>query len=209
LANIFLHAFDRAWAQSGTGELVRYADDFVVLCRSQVQAEDAARRAAALLGGLGLELHPDKTRVVDLREGREGFDFLGCHLRARMSGRVWEQQRIVRYYLHRWPSKRSMQRARLRVKAFTGRNRSGAELEDLIKGLNLFLRGWGNYFRTGNAANKFRQLDRYVAWRLKRLLIKKRGRNLRAGQAGRWTEAWFHDQGLHKLLGTIRYPKAA
>ena len=209
LANIFLHAFDRAWAQSGTGELVRYADDFVVLCRSQVQAEDAARRAAALLGGLGLELHPDKTRVVDLREGREGFDFLGCHLHARMSGRVWEQKRIVRYYLHRWPSKRSMQRARLRVKAFTGRHRSGAQLADLIKGLNLFLRGWGNYFRTGNAANKFRQLDHYVAWRLRRLLIKKRGRNLRAGQAGRWTEAWFHDQGLHKLLGTIRYPKAA
>jgi RNA-directed DNA polymerase len=83
------------------------------------------------------------------------------------------------------------------------------ELADIIAGLNLFLRGWGNHFRTSNASTKFRQLDRYVAWRLKRLLIKKRGRNLRAGQAGRWTEAWFHDQGLHKLLGTIRYPKAA
>jgi RNA-directed DNA polymerase len=209
LANIYLHAFDRAWAEHGTGELVRYADDFVVLCRSASQAEQAQRRAAALLTDLGLELHPDKTRVVDLREGREGFDFLGCHLHARMSGRLWEQKRIVRYYLHRWPSQRSMQRARQRVKAFTGRHRVGSQLQDLIKGLNLFLRGWGNYFRTGNAAKKFRQLDRYVAWRLKRLLIKKRGRNLRAGQAGRWTEAWFHDQGLHKLLGTIRYPKAA
>ena len=83
------------------------------------------------------------------------------------------------------------------------------QLEDVIGGLNRFLRGWGNYFRTGNAAQKFRQLDRHVAWRLKRLLIKKRGRNLRAGQAGRWTEAWFHDQGLHQLMGTIRYPKTA
>ena len=83
------------------------------------------------------------------------------------------------------------------------------ELKDVIRSLNLFLRGWGNYFRTGNASNKFRQLDRHVSWRLKRLLIKKRGRNLRAGQAGRWTEAWFHEQGLHKLLGTIAYPKAA
>jgi RNA-directed DNA polymerase len=209
LANIYLHAFDRAWAEQGTGELVRYADDFVVLCRSAVQAQDAHRRAAALLGELGLELHPDKTRVVDLREGREGFDFLGCHLHARMSGRLWEQKHIVRYYLHRWPSQRSMKRARERVKFFTGRHRAGSELADLIKGLNLFLRGWGNYFRTGNAAKKFRQLDRYVAWRLKRLLIKKRGRNLRAGQAGRWTEDWFHDQGLHQLMGTIRYPKAA
>ena len=209
LANIYLHAFDRAWAESGTGELVRYADDFVVLCRSVAQAEEAQRRAAVLLGDLGLVLHPDKTRVVDLRGGKEGFDFLGCHLHARMSGRVWEKYGKVRYYLHRWPSARSMQRARLRVKSFTGRHRAGSELADLITGLNLFLRGWGNYFRTGNASIKFRQLDRYVAWRLKRLLIKKRGRNLRAGQAGRWTEAWFHDRGLHQLMGTIRYPKAA
>jgi len=209
LANIYLHAFDRAWAEYGTGELVRYADDLVVLCRSATEASEAQHRAAVLLADLGLELHPDKTRVVDLREGREGFDFLGCHLHARMSGRLWERKRIVRYYLHRWPSARAMARARQRVKAFTGRHRVGSELKDLIAGLNLFLRGWGNYFRTGNAAKKFRQLDRYVAWRLKRLLIKKRGRNLRAGQAGRWTEAWFHDQGLHQLMGTIRYPKAA
>jgi RNA-directed DNA polymerase len=209
LANIFLHAFDRAWAAHGIGELVRYADDFVVLCRSSVQAEQARVRATALLGELGLELHPDKTRVVELREGKEGFDFLGCHLHARMSGRLWEQKRIVRYYLHRWPSQRSMQRARLRIKSFTGRHRVGSELPDLIAGLNLFLRGWGNYFRNGNAATKFNQLDRYVVWRLKRLLIKKRGRNLRAGQADRWTPAWFHDQGLHQLMGTIRYPKTA
>jgi len=209
LANIYLHAFDRAWAEHGTGELVRYADDFVVLCRSAAQAQDAHRRASALLGELGLVLHPDKTRVVDLREGREGFDFLGCHLHARMSGPLWEQKRIVRYYLQRWPSQRSMQRARLRVKAFTGRHRVGGQLPDLIAGLNLFLRGWGNYFRTGNASDKFVEMDRYVAWRLKRLLIKQRGRNLRAGQAGKWTPAWFHDQGLHQLMGTIRYPKAA
>jgi RNA-directed DNA polymerase len=209
LANIFLHAFDRAWAESGTGELVRYADDFVVLCTTRNQAEQAHRRARVLLGELGLELHPDKTRVVDLREGKEGFDFLGCHFRARMSGRLWEQHRKVRYYLHRWPSQRSMKRARARVRDLTGRSRVGMELQDVIGDLNRFLRGWGNYFRTGNAANKFDSLDRHVAWRLKRLLIKKRGRNLHAGQADRWTPAWFHDQGLHRLGGTIRYPKAA
>jgi RNA-directed DNA polymerase len=209
LANVYLHAFDRAWAERGTGELVRYADDFVVLCETRAQAEDAHRRADALLGDLGLELHPDKTRVVDLREGREGFDFLGCHFHARMSGRLWEQRRIVRYYLHRWPSQRSMKRARLRVKALTGRSMVGMELQEVIERLNLFLRGWGNFFRTGNAADKFVTLDRYVAWRLKRLLIKKRGRNLRAGQADRWHYKWLHDQGLHKLSGTIRYPKAA
>jgi RNA-directed DNA polymerase len=209
LANIYLHAFDRAWAQRGTGELIRYADDFVVLCTSGQQAENARQVAAAILGELGLALHPDKTRVVDLRQGREGFDFLGCHLHARMSGRLWEQRQIVRYYLHRWPSQRSMQRARARVKALTGRSRVGVALPDTIGSLNLFLRGWGNYFRTGNASYKFVEMDRYVAWRLKRLLSKKRGRNLHAGQADRWTPAWFHDQGLHQLMGTIRYPKAA
>ena len=209
LANIFLHAFDTAWAVHGTGDLVRYADDFVVLCSSRSQAEYAHRRAAALLGELGLDLHPDKTRVVDLREGREGFDFLGCHFRARMSGKVWEQYGKVRYYLHRWPSARSMKRARQRIKALTSRKHVGVDLPVIIGELNQFLRGWGNYFRTGNAAGKFRQLDRHVSWRLHRLLVKKRGRNLHAGQAAKWTEAWFHDQGLHQLMGTIRYPKAA
>ena len=209
LSNVFLHAFDRAWAEHGTGELVRYADDFVVLCRSAAQAEHAQRQARALLAELGLALHPDKTRVVDLREGKEGFDFLGCHLRARMSGRLWEQQRIVRYYLHRWPSMRSMKRARARIKDLTDRRRVGMQLKDVIGALNLFLRGWGNYFRTGNAADKFVELDRHVAWRLRRLLIKKRGRNLHAGQASKWTRTWFHDQGLHQLMGTIRYPKTA
>jgi RNA-directed DNA polymerase len=196
LANIYLHAFDRAFTESGTGEVVRYADDFVVLCSTRDQAERARQRAAALLG------------EVDLREGAEGFDFLGCHFRARASGRLMERG-VRRHYLHRWPSARSMKRARQRVKALTGRSQVGMELEVVVGRLNLFLRGWGNYFRTGNAHQKFVTIDRYVAWRLKRLLIKKRGRNLRAGQADRWSEAWFHDQGLHKLMGTIRYPRAA
>jgi RNA-directed DNA polymerase len=209
LANIYLHAFDRAWESEGTGELVRYADDYVVLCVTREQAEEAKRRATAILADLGLSLHPDKTRVVDLRGGREGFDFLGCHLHARMSGKLWEQRRIIRYYLHRWPSVRSMKRARARIRALTGRSWVGTELEEVIGRLNMFLRGWCSYFRTGNAADKFVSLDYYVVWRLKRLLIKKRGRNLRANQADRWTRTWFHDQGLYKLMGTIRYPKAA
>jgi RNA-directed DNA polymerase len=209
LANIYLNAFDRAWAERGVGEVVRYADDFVVLCRTREQAEQAQERATAILGELGLALHPQKTRVVDLRGGKEGFDFLGCHFHARMSGKQWERRRVIRYYLQRWPSQRSMKRARSRVKALTGRSQVGMELKAVIGRLNLFLRGWGNYFRTGNAGSKFTTIDRYVAWRLKRLLIKKRGRNLRAGQADRWTRTWFHDQGLYKLMGTIRYPKAA
>jgi RNA-directed DNA polymerase len=209
LANIFLHAFDEQVQAAGVGVLVRYADDFVILCRSARQAEAALGFARQVLGEMGLELHPDKTAVVDLRQGREGFDFLGCHFRARMSGRLWEQRRIVRYYLHRWPSSKAMKRLREKIRNQTGRNRVGFDIRGVIDNLNPILRGWGNYFRTGNAAEKFRQVDRYVVWRLFRLMVKKRGRNLRAGQAGQWTEDWFNGHGLYRLRGTIRYPKAA
>ena len=157
-----------------------------------------------------MRLHPDKTRIVDLRQGREGFDFLGCHFHARMSGRLWEQKRIVRYYLHRWPSQKAMKRLREKVKARTGRNRTGVrDIRTVIEDLNPILRGWGNYFRTGNAADKFRQVDEYVVRRLRSVLVKKRGRNLRPGQAMAWNEDWFGNLGLYRLRGTIRYPRTA
>jgi RNA-directed DNA polymerase len=209
LANIYLHVLDRELARRNVGELVRYADDGVVLCRSAAQARAALDAVEDILGSLGLRLHPGKTRTVDLREGREGLDFLGCHFRARMSGRLWEQKRIVRYYLHRWPSQRAMNRLRDKVRARTGRNRTGEDIRDVIADVNPILRGWGNYFRTGNAAVKFGHADDYVVFRLRRLMVKKRGRNLRAGQAGAWTEDWFNGHGLYRLRGTVRYPRAA
>jgi RNA-directed DNA polymerase len=209
LANIYLHALDVELSGRGVGTVVRYADDGVVLCRSAEQADAALAAVEDTLTGLGLELHPGKTKVVDLREGREGFDFLGCHFRARMSGRLWEQQRIVRYYLNRWPSRQAMKRLREKIKHLTGRSRVGTDIRVVIDGLNPVLRGWGNYFGTGNAAEKFTALDRHVVWRLRRLMIKKRGRNLRAGQTRQWTENWFQGHGLHQLRGTVRYPKAA
>jgi RNA-directed DNA polymerase len=209
LANIYLHVLDTEFTRRGLGELVRYADDGVALCRSAAQARVALEAIGEILGSLGLQLHPDKTKVVDLREGREGLDFLGCHFHARMSGRLWDQKRIIRYYLHRWPSQRAMKRLRDKIHARTGRNRAGWDIRDVIADINPILRGWGNYFRTGNAADKFRQADHYVVRRLRSLMIKKRGRNLHAGQAGAWTEEWFNGHGLHRLRGTIRYPKAA
>jgi RNA-directed DNA polymerase len=210
LANIYLHVLDTGLTARGAGELVRYADDGVVLCRSAAQARAALEAVRDILASLGLELHPDKTKVVDLREGREGLDFLGCHFRARMSGRLWEQKRIVRYYLHRWPSQQAMKRLRDKIRDQTGRNRTSVkDIREVIVDLNPLLRGWGNYFRTGNAAVKFIQADRYVAWRLHRLMVRKRGRNLRAGQADQWTREWFEGQGLYRLSGTVRYPKAA
>ena len=209
LSNIYLHVLDAELTARGVGELVRYADDGVVLCRTPAQAQAALAAVGEILASLGLELHPDKTRVVDLREGREGLDFLGCHFHARMSGRLWEQKRIVRYYLQRWPSQRAMNRVREKVKAKTGRNRVGADIRDVIADLNPLLRGWGNYFRTGNAAAKFQRVDDYVVQRLRGLLVKKHGRNLHAGRADHWTEDWFNGHGLYRLRGTVRYPKTA
>src|SRR6516225_1541543 len=209
LANIYLHVLDTEFTRRGLGELVRYADDGVALCRSAAQARAALDAIREILGSLGRQLHPDKTKVADLRAGREGLDFPGCHFRARMSGRLWDQKRIVRYYLHRWPSQRAMKRLRGKIRDRTGRNRAGWDIREVIADLNPVLRGWGNYFRTGNAADKFRQADDYVVMRLRGLMVKKRGRSLRAGQAQAWTEEWFNGHGLHRLRGTVRYPKAA
>jgi RNA-directed DNA polymerase len=209
LSNIYLHGLDEAWAKRGPGELVRYADDFVVLCRTEAEANTALELAKTILAELRLELHPDKTRLVDLREGREGFDFLGCHFRARISGRLLERG-IRRYYLQRWPTERSMKRIRQKVHARTDRSRNGVkDIRVLISALNPILRGWGNYFRTGNAAIKFGQVDDYVWRRLRCFLKRRHGRDLSAGRANLWTSDWFHHQGLYRLRGTIRYPGAA
>ncbi len=210
LANIFLHVLDTGLTARQVGELVRYADDGVVLCRGERQARAALDAVRDILTDLGLQLHPDKTKIVDLREGREGLDFLGCHFRARMSGRLWEQRGIIRYYLQRWPAQAAMKRLRDKVRVRTGRNRVGVrDIRLVIEELNPILRGWGNYFRTGNAAIKFRQIDDYVVMRLRDLMIKKRGRNLRSGQTRAWTEEWFNGHGLHRLRGTVRYPRTA
>jgi hypothetical protein len=180
-----------------------------VVCSTAEACEEAEDRVRKVLGRLGLALHPDKTRRVDLSWGKEGFDFLGCHLRKRMSGPIWEREGKRVYFLQRWPSHRSMKRVRQRVKEVTGRNRSGVDLRDIIADLNPVLRGWGNYFRTGNAATKFIQVDTYVWKRLHHLLVQRKGRNLRPGDAQRWPSDFFHALGLHRLRGTIQYPEAA
>jgi len=211
LSNIYLHVLDTVWTRryAHLGVLVRYADDFVVMCDTKAACEQAEQRVREVFARLGVELHPDKTRRVDLSHGRDGFDFLGCHLRKRMSGPQWEQWHRRVYYLQRWPSQRAMRRIRQRVKACTPRAVCHRPLRDTLAQLNPVLRGWGAYFRTGNAAMKFGQVDDYVVWRLKRLLVKRHGRNLRPGQAAPWTHAFFHALGLYRLRGTIRYPEAA
>ena len=209
LSNIYLHVLDVLWTRRSapSGTLVRYCDDFVVMCRTKKECETAEARIRVILERLGLELHPDKTRRVDLYDGKEGFDFLGCHLHKRLSGMIWEREHRRMYFLHRWPSQRAMTRIRQRVKDLTPRRRCHADSREVIADLNPVLRGWGNYFRTGNAADRFNQLDSYVWHRLRSLRVGRKGRNLRPGEVERWTPEYFWNLGLHRLRGTVQYPE--
>ena len=143
--------------------------------------------------------------MVRLFDGEEGFDFLGCHLHKRLSGSIWEKSQQRLYFLNRWPSQRSMKRIRQRVKELTPRRRCHADIREVIASLNPVLRGWGNYFRTGNAAKRFNEVDSYVWRRLKSLLVKRKGRHLQPADAQRWTRDYFESFGLHRLRGTVRY----
>jgi len=211
LSNIYLHVLDRVWEDrcAHLGTLVRYADDFVVMCGTKAAVEEARRRVSTVLTRLGLELHPEKTRLVDLSRGREGFDFLGCHLRKRMSGPIWERTHRRVFFLHRGPSQRAMARVRARVRELTPRGRCHEDLRTVIADVNRLLRGWANYFRTGNATVKFIQIDTYVEERLRGLRYKRAGSRLRAGRADVWTRPFFESLGLCRLRGTIVYPGAA
>jgi group II intron reverse transcriptase/maturase len=213
LANVYLDELDRHWAKSCKylGRLVRYADDFVILCRTRRHAEAALAQVRQILVRLRLQLHPTKTRLVELGLGKDGFEFLGCHLR------VVRSHFTGRRYLFRWPSQRAMQAVRSRIRDLTT-SRGGGGTRDIrvvIQDLNPVLRGWGGYFRTGNASAQFNQLDTYVHRRLLRLMQRRGGQR-------RWQpdnrpiriRTWPHrrfvtDHGLYQLLGTIRYPGGA
>jgi group II intron reverse transcriptase/maturase len=201
LANIALHTLDAVFEGRRTelGILVRFADDFVVLASSRRQAEAARQRTVTVLTDLGLTLHPDKTGIVNLYRGQDGFDFLGFHHRMRESPR-----KPGRYYLNRWPSTKSTARIRQRIRELTARNYAGAPTEWVVERLNLVLRGWGNYFRWGNSNRTFHGIDSYVHWRLAKLAQVKHGQRGR-GWASRHNHAWITRLGVHQLTGTVRY----
>jgi RNA-directed DNA polymerase len=213
LANIYLDDLDRIWTAtcSDLGQLVRYADDFVILCRTRAQAEAALEKVRAILGQLRLQLHPIKTRLVELGVGKEGFEFLGCHLR------IVRSHFKGRRYLFRWPSAKAMNAVRTRIHDLTTRRHWAGmkDIREVIRVLNPVLRGWGGYFRTGNASDKFNQVDRYVRLRLVRLMAHRGGQRSwrpdgRPFRRSQWPHGRFvKDHGLYQLLGTIQYPGGA
>ena len=205
LANIYLHLLDRLWAAKcgSLGVLIRYADDFVVMSPTESKAKEALRRIEFVMSKLGLTLHPDKTRMVDLRRGKGSFVFLGCTIRKKRS--------ILRvpwcHYMHRWPSPKARKRLRDRVRETTDRRSSGQDVKQIIAKLNPMLRGWGNYFRTGTCRREFHQMDDFVYHRLVAWLKRRGGQ--RRQRSIQWTPAHFYGMGLHQLRGTVRYTAQA
>ncbi|MGH2695732.1 MAG: group II intron reverse transcriptase/maturase [Actinomycetota bacterium] len=204
LANIALHVLDRTWAKASglLGVLVRYCDDFVILCTLRVRAEEARRRVEAILRPLGLQLNPDKTRIVCLTKGVEGFDFLGFHCHKVESWR-WRG----RWYLQHWPSRQAMAAIRGRIRAATNRRFVGRSVAEVAENVSRVLRRWAPYYRSGNSARCFSVIDRYAHERLAIFVSTKHGRPGR-GWAGRYDSAWFQGLGVYRLGGTVRYGTA-
>ena len=139
--------------------LVRYADDLLVMCRTRQEAERALAALTAILAELGLELKQAKTRIVHLREGGEGLDFLGFHHRW-VRGNTPRSRHLC--FLARWPSRQAMQHARDRIREITDRRRLLVPVEEVVQDLNRFLRGWAGYFRYGNSARSFDKINHYA-----------------------------------------------
>lgn len=190
LANIYLDPLDQQMARAGQ-DMIRYADDFIILCRSQAQAQEALAEVAAWVKQAGLELHPSKTRIVDASQPG-GFDFLGWHFE-----RDWK-----------WPREKSVKRFKEVLRAQTPRTH-GQSLPEIIRRLNRRLRGWARYFAGGNG-NLYTQLDQWLRMRL-RSILRKRARRKGRGRGldhQRYPTAYFAELGLISLKALAQAKRA-
>jgi RNA-directed DNA polymerase len=180
LANIYLNPLDHLMAARGW-EMVRYADDFVILCRTQAEAKEALREVEQWTQGAELILHPTKTRIVNAAD--DGFDFLGYHFERGKH----------------WPRKKSLQKLKETIRVETRRN-NGQSLTRIIERVNRTLRGWYEYFKHSNRWT-FKPLDKWIRMRLRSILrrrLGKRGRG-RGSDHQRWPNAYFDALGLFNL----------
>ena len=195
LANVFLHAVDAEWLRRGReghggerlGHWVRYADDAVILCRSEEDARRALEELRAMLAELGLRLNEEKTRLV---HASQGFDFLGFQLRSVPSRRTRR-----RFVLWR-PSRRAVQGIRARLKQRAKSVPTGEDAGVLVTRLNRTLEGWANYFSPGHASADFRKVDAHARTQVRIWLMRKHGRK---GRGVRRFSATF----LYERLGLV------
>jgi RNA-directed DNA polymerase len=181
LSNLYLHPLDQQMAHQGR-EMVRYADDFVILCRSQGEAAAVLEQVRQWAEQAGLALHPGKTRIVDATQ-RGGFDFLGYHFERGL----------------KWPREKSLRKFKETIRAKTRRTH-GQSLKVIVKDVNRTLRGWFEYFKHSHRST-FRPLDAWVRMRLRSILRKRQGKpgRGRGSDHHRWPNAFFIKQGLNPL----------
>jgi RNA-directed DNA polymerase len=182
LSNVYLDPLDHMMADGGF-HMVRYADDFVILCQSEEEARKALTKVQGWVARVELRLHPTKTRLVDATQ-RGGFDFLGYHFERG----------------YKWPSKKSLRKLRDGLRRHTKRA-NGHSLDEIILRVNRTLHGWYSYYRYSHWKT-YRDLDGWIRGRLRSILRKRRKRRGRArGQDHqRWPNAFFSDRGLFSLL---------
>lgn len=193
LANIYLHPLDQSLRAAGY-KPIRFADDLVVVCRSREEAEGALSVLMNWAAESGLPLHPQKTRIVDMREHRAYFEFLGYRI-----------QRTRKERLRWWPRPKSMTKLKDQLRVET-RRANGRSLQEIIRRINLKLRGWFEYFKH-SIRPTFETLDGWVRMRLRSILRKRQGRRGRGrGQdQRRWPNAYFAEQGLFSTLTAHQY----
>jgi RNA-directed DNA polymerase len=181
LANIYLNPLDHEMAQGGY-HMTRYADDFVIQCRSREEAERALAQVQAWINGAGLTLHPEKTRIVDATQ-KGGFDFLGWHFERGFQ----------------WPREKSQAKLKEAIRELTPRT-SGKSLREIVFRLNRTLKGWRAYFDHG-VRNVYEGLDEMTRRRLRKLMLKRRGKRGKPwGKINqRWPNAFFDKLGLWRL----------
>jgi len=185
LANLYLNPLDHHMAQAGY-RMTRYADDFIIQCRSRVEAQGALAQVQAWVAEAGLVLHPVKTRIVDATQ-RGGFEFLGWHFERG----------------YQWPREKSQAKLKDRIRQLTPRS-SGKSLREIVPRLNRSLKGWRAYFDHG-VRNVYEDLDGMVRRRLRQILLKRRGqRGKPTGYINqRWPNAYFDKLGLWRLAGDL------
>jgi RNA-directed DNA polymerase len=182
LSNIYLNPLDHLIAANGI-EMVRYADDFVLLCHSETEARQALTLVQQWTVTAGLTLHPEKTRVVDATQGG-GFDFLGYHFERG----------------YRWPRKKSLQKFKDSIRAKTKRS-NGQSLQVIIANVSRSAKGWFAYYKHSHHYT-FKPLDQFMRTRLRSIVRRRSGRRgmSRGGESRQWTNAFFAKQGLFSLL---------
>ncbi len=192
LANIYLHVLDRFWTTTHgqTGKMIRYCDDFVIICRSEYQARRALNAVKGLLERLSLLIHPVKTRVV--KSDEEGFDFLGFHFRKCINRRSGKRVPFV------WPGRKALSYIRGKIREASGPAQQREPIEEVVQRLNRVIVGWRNYFSYGNGSKQLQSLDHFKRMRLWRYFARKLG--ARARNVTQRFDQWFKGCGIEPFF---------